>query len=48
MKTVCCACGKVIRMSAILGNEGHELQGKAYACYDCCKKVGYGKGFERH
>lgn len=45
LKTVCCACGKPIRMSWILGDEGHELQGKAYACYDCCKLVGYGKGF---
>ena len=45
MRTVCCACGKPIRMSIILGNEGHELQGKAYACYDCCKLLGYGKGF---
>ena len=45
MKTICCACGKVIRMSSLLGNEGHELQGKAYACYDCCNFIGYGKGF---
>lgn len=45
MKKICCACGKIIRMSAILGNEGHELSGKAYACYDCCKIAGIGKGF---
>ena len=44
MKTLCCACGKPIKMSIISGNEGHELQGKAYACYDCCKIAGYGKG----
>lgn len=44
MKTLCCACGKTIRMSMLLGQEGHELQGKAYACYDCCKRIGYGKG----
>ena len=45
MRTLCCACGKPIRMSALLGNEGYELQGKAYACFDCCKLAGYGKGF---
>lgn len=44
MKTLCCACGKPIKMSILTGNEGHELQGKAYACYDCCKIAGYGKG----
>ena len=45
MRTLCCACRKPIKMSILTGNEGHELQGKAYACFDCCKLVGFGKGF---
>ena len=44
MKKICCACGKLFRMSAVLGDEGHRLAGDAYACYDCCKRIGVGKG----
>lgn len=43
MKQQCCTCGKTIRFSALLGNEGLRLS-DGYACFSCCKKAGYGKG----
>lgn len=44
MKEICCACGKKIRFSVLLGDTGERLT-DGYVCYDCCKAAGYGKGF---
>lgn len=42
MKKECCICGK--KISLVLSQNGHELWGKSYACYECCKVLGIGKG----
>lgn len=44
MKDVCCACGKSVRFSMLLGDTGQRLM-DGYVCYDCVKLAGYGKGF---
>lgn len=42
MRHKCCVCGKSIRFSAFLGNQGQKLS-NGYVCNDCCKKVGCDK-----
>ena len=42
MKKECCICGKKINL--VLLQNGHELLGHSYACYDCCNVIGIGKG----
>lgn len=44
MKKFCCICSK--KVSTIMSPNGHELQGRAYACYDCCSVIGIGSGLK--